>query len=622
MNSVINKSYQEFWKTQATCIPWFVPFSETLLWKKPFAHWFAGGELNASFACLDQHIEAGRGNHMAIRWCNEKGNRRDITYQELHDEVNRFTHVLKGIGVKTGDIVVIYMPMIPEAIMAMLACARLGATYSVVFSGFSSTALRDRLNDTNASFIITADHGIRRGKTLNIKAIVDEALEHYRAVKNVLVIQRGESSPVLQTHDILYHLARPQDTVYVKPVSVEANHPLFILYTSGTTGKPKGLMHSTGGYLVYAYSTFAWAFNPDKNSVYWCTADIGWITGHSYVTYAPLMHGVTMVLYEGAPDYPDAGIWWKLIQDYKVSIFYTSPTALRMAIAAGNEWPLNYDLTSLKTLGSVGEPINPEVWKWYSTVIGGSQCPVIDTWWQTETGGFMIAPTAGLTLLPLKPGSATKPLPCIDAEILDSNGLPVMPNTKGHLVIKHPWPGMSIGIYKCPERFEEVYWSKFPDFYYTGDYAMQDADGYFWLLGRADEVLNVAGHRVGTAEIESAAVAHHAVAEAAAIGIADSLRGEAVVLFVTLKQGISSSEELSQAIIQKVRLTIGAFITPRSVFYVGKLPKTRSGKIMRRVLKGIIEGKSLGDITTIEEEASLEEIKAHYFSMQSEISPV
>ncbi len=551
----------------------------------------------------------------------ETGEHKIFTYQELYEEVNRFAYALKQLGVNEHEKVIIYLPMIPQAIIAILACARLGATHSVVFSGFSSGALKDRIDDTKARFVITADYGFRRGKKLPLKRMVDLALETPSSAKKVVIIQRTQE-PIELTgnRDVLYHAIRPQETVFVEPVHVESNHPLFILYTSGTTGKPKGIMHSTGGYLVYAHSTFKRAFNPDESSIYWCTADVGWITGHSYVVYAPLMHGITTVIHEGAPDYPDAGTWWRIIQDYKVTIFYTSPTALRMAISMGSQWPQKFDLSSLKVLGSVGEPINPEVWKWYSSTIGQNRCPVIDTWWQTETGGFMIAPTPQLE--PLKAGSATLPYPTIEASIVDKNGQQSPANTKGFLVIKHPWPGMSIGIHGDPLRFKEVYWSKFRHVFYTGDYAIQDSDGYFWLLGRADEVLSIAGHRVGTAEIESAAITYQGVAEAAAIGIPDTIRGEAVVLFVILKQGISSNNELSKAITEKVKSEIGAFVTPQHIYYVKSLPKTRSGKIMRRVLKGIIEGKSLGDLTTIEDEVSVEEIKAQYLLVKSEMETI
>lgn len=581
------------------------------------------GELNASYACLDAHINAGLADKEALVWLSEENNEaHHFTYAQLYDEVNRCAYVLQSCGVQKGDMVIIYMPMIPQSLMMMLACARLGATHSVVFSGFSSLALKDRIIDTQAQCIITADYAVRRGKKIMLKAAVNEAIKELSFVKKVITVSRGTQppTPMMAGRDVLYNDVRPEKPVYVKPQPVESNHLLFTLYTSGTTGKPKGIMHSTGGYLTYVYSTFKSAFNPASDSIYFCTADIGWITGHSYVVYAPLMHGVTTVIYEGAPDYPNPGIWWKIIEQCKVTIFYTSPTALRMAIASGDSWPQQHNLTSLKTLGTVGEPINPDVWKWYDTVIGGSRCPIIDTWWQTETGGFMISPTPQQRSF--KPGSATKPLPGIHARVLNEQGEPVQPNTKGYLVITKPWPGMSIGIYGDQERFKQVYWSMFPNKYYTGDYAVQDDDGDFWLLGRADEVLNVAGHRIGTAEIESASVSHPAVAEAAAVGIPDPLRGEAILLFVTLKHGVHADPTLRRNIIAQVRSHIGAFVIPQQIFFVKKLPKTRSGKIMRRILKGIVQGTQLGDLTTIEDEASVDEIKMYYDSLKTEMKNI
>lgn len=608
------------WEQAAKKLPWFKSWHTALTWHEPFAHWFAGGELNASFACLDKHINNGLSNKTALIWHNENNEAITYTYQELYQKVNAMAHFLLSIGIQKGTPVVVYMPMIPETLITILAIARLGAIHVVVFSGFSSIALKDRIEDVNAHYIITADFGLRRGKKINLKSIVDQAVEHMTSIKNVIVIDRaGDRSCTMHSTDI-YYQENNVPNVHIPAVPVESNHPLFILYTSGTTGKPKGIVHSTGGYLTYCHNTFEQVFNPQPTDVYWCTADVGWITGHSYVIYAPLMHGLTVFMYEGAPDYPDAGIWWSLIEQYKITILYTSPTALRMAIKAGNQWPKKYDLSSLSKLGTVGEPINPEVWKWYHAIIGSSRCPIADTWWQTETGGFMIASIDKQATL--KPGCATKPLSGIQADVVDEHGMSTEKNTKGYLVIKNPWPGMCIGIHNDPERFKQVYWSKFKGWYYTGDYAYKDTDGDFWLLGRADEVLNIAGHRVGTAEIESAALNHMMVAEAAAIGIQDSIKGEQAALFIALKQGYLGDTKTSEEIRSLVRNHIGSFVTPAHIYYVKQLPKTRSGKIMRRLLKGVLEDKSLGDISTLEDAASIEDIKLMYTSLKQDLQPI
>ncbi len=612
---------ENFWEQQAEKLAWFKRWKRVLDWQEPYAHWFSGGTLNASYACVDVHIKNGLGNKVAYHCEDEQGNAVTWTYAELYKQVNQYAHALQKIGVSKNDIVMVYLPMIPQAIAAILAIARLGATHSVVFSGFSSHALKDRIDDTQAKFVITADAGVRRGKRIELKKIVDHAVSECSSIEKVLVIKRFEQEVFLQPGRDVVADDFFEENVFVEPVAVEANHPLFILYTSGTTGKPKGLMHSTGGYLTYARTTMEWAFDPDHTSVYWCTADIGWITGHSYVVYAPLLLGLTSVIHEGTLDYPDPSAWWRLVEKYRVSIFYTSPTAIRMCIKYGDQWPAACDLSSLKILGTVGEPINPDVWRWYHERIGAGRCPVIDTWWQTETGGFMIAPTAGLDLVALKPGSATVPLPTIAAEVVDTHGNPVPAGTKGYLVIKKPWPGMTIGVYNDPERFKEVYWSRFKGMYYTGDYARVDEDGYFWLLGRADEVVNIAGHRIGTAEIESAVVTLLMIAEAAAIGVHDELRGEAVVLFVILKNsGSESHDHVKQQITQVVREYIGAFVMLCGIYCVDKLPKTRSGKIMRRLLKAVVEGSPVGDVSTLEDGASLEEAKQAYLQLQTIIN--
>ena len=598
------------WNTPAQQLPWFHPWHTTLNWQEPVAQWFAGGKLNASYACVDVHMNTERKNKIAIHWEGENNQQVSWTYEKLFTEVNRFASALQKIGVSKGNIVILYLPMIPEAVAAMLAVARLGAVHSVVFSGFSGEALKGRINDANAKFIITSDASYRRGKALNPYETVNSIVDQTPSIEKILVIARTNQPDKNNTKACYYHDLAPQESnPYVDPVHVDAQDPLFILYTSGTTGKPKGILHSTGGYLTYAHATFKWAFNPNEKTVYWCTADIGWITGHSYIVYAPLMHGVTMVIHEGTLDYPNPGRWWQIIERYKVSVFYTSPTALRMCIKSGDEWPYNYDLSSLRILGSVGEPINPEVWQWYHTTIGKTACPIIDTWWQTETGGFMITPTTGLDLVPLKPGSATRPLPSIDAAVVDEDGTEVAAGTKGFLVIRKPWPGMAIGILNDQERFKETYWSKFKGMYYTGDYAIKDTDGYYWLLGRADEVVNIAGHRIGTIEIESAVLELNEFAEAAAIGINDELKGEAIIIFAIVKPGIETNELLKRLIRNKIYLSIGRFVAPKEIYFVSKLPKTRSGKIMRRLLKTMLEGKAPGDTSTLEDETALDEIK-------------
>ncbi len=606
-------NYELFWEKEAEKIPWYKRWDKVLAWEEPFAKWFEGGRLNASYGCIDVHLNSWRKNKVAIYWEDEHGNSQSFSYSQLHSSVNKFSSILKNIGVEKGDIVVLYLPMIPELVFSMLAAVRIGAIHTVVFSGFSSQALADRINDTGAKVLITADFGMRRGKYVPLKEIVDKALENAPNIDKVILIQRTvQDVHIEKGRDFLYQELLLSAENYVDPEPVESTHPLYILYTSGTTGKPKGIVHSTGGYLVYNRATYKWVFDISDESIYWCTADVGWVTGHSAIVYAPLLHGATIIIFEGAPDYPSLDRWWEIIEKYGVTIFYTSPTALRMFIRFGEEWIKKHDLSSLKILGSVGEPINPEVWEWYYKHIGNERCPIVDTWWQTETGGFMISPAPGIELVPLKPGSATLPLPGIDADVIDEAGNPVAPGTKGFLVIKKPWPGMMMGIYKDPERYKETYWSKFKGMYYSADYAIKDDEGYFWLLGRADEILKVAGHRIGTAELESSVVSTPFAAEAAVVGMEDQIKGEVIVLFVILKEGNKPGDALRKKIIESIRSQIGPFATPKEIYFVKKLPKTRSGKIMRRILKAIVQDKPIGDITTLEDEASVSEIKTAY----------
>ncbi|MCF7800225.1 acetate--CoA ligase [Candidatus Babeliales bacterium] len=609
---------EKFWDLQAKNIPWFKKWSKVLDWNLPYAKWFVNGTTNASYACLDQHMKTDIKNKVAIYWQNESGQSEIWTYEKLFIQTNKFAYALKKIGLKKGDRVILYLPMIPQAIVAMLAVARLGAIHSVVFSGFSSQALKDRIIDCQAKFIITADYTVRRGKFIDLKSSVDNALQDntINFVKNTIIIKRPNNNNnnnldnnnilLKKDFDLLYHELIQNTPDYIEPEEVESNHPLFILYTSGTTGKPKGVMHGTGGYLTYVNSTFNWAFKIEKDSVYWCTADIGWITGHSYVVYAPLISGISSVLFEGAPDYPTHEIWWQIIEKYKVSIIYTSPTAIRLLMKFGQDFHKKYNLSSLKNLGSVGEPLNPTTWEWFNTYVGNKKCPIIDTWWQTETGGFMISPAAGLNLIDLKPGSTTFPLPMIEADIVDNSGDSVKPETRGFLVIKKPWPGLTIGLYNDKEeRFKETYWSKFKNYYYSGDYAIKDKDGYFWMLGRADEVLNIAGHRIGTAEIENAIIHNKKVAQSAAIGIPDDITGQAIVAFVELKKDILTTQEnknaIKEEIIENIKKQIGSFAKPKEILFVDNLPKTRSGKIMRRVLSALAQNKNIGDISTLED---------------------
>ena len=598
-----------FWaKLARDELHWFQPFEEPLVWREPVAQWFVGGQTNASFNCLDVHLEAGRGDKTAILWEGEPGDQRRLTYAELHQEVCKFANVLRDLGVNRGDVVSIYMPMVPELAIAMLACARIGAVHSVIFAGFSAEAIADRNNDAQAKLQITADAGWRRGKALPLKEIVDDALRKSPSVEKCVVLQRvGQEVEMLEGRDHWWHelMSSASDDCPATPLDSES--PLFILYTSGSTGKPKGIKHTTAGYSLYTKKTFQWVFDHRDDDIFWCTADCGWITGHSYIVYGPLAAGATVLMYEGAPNHPDESRFWKLIEDYRVTIFYTAPTAIRAFIKWGDHHLAKHDLSSLRLLGTVGEGINPEAWMWYHQQVGGGRCPIVDTWWQTETGGIMMSPLPGA--IPTKPGSCTKPLPGVMPAIVDDRGRPVDTNQGGWLVITHPWPSMLRGIWGDDERYREVYWSQVPHNYLTGDNARCDEDGYYWIMGRIDDVLNVSGHRLSTIEIESAMVSHPAVAEAAAVGRPDELKGEAVALFVTLRD-VEPSDALRDELRRHVRKEIGALAQPDDVRFTAALPKTRSGKIMRRLLKDIAAGReTVGDTTTLEDYTVLAKLR-------------
>ncbi|MCE9617106.1 MAG: acetate--CoA ligase [Nitrosarchaeum sp.] len=607
-----------FWEKQAKNLTWFSTWKKPLDWNPPFAKWFVGGTINASYNTLDIHQN--KANKPAILWEGESGESRILTYRDMWIQVQKFANVLKSLGVKKGDRITIYLPMIPELPISMLACARIGAVHTVIFSGFSAAAIKDRICDSKSKIVITADGGYRRGNIIKLKEVIDEAIKDFDFIQNVIVIERTKTKIVLSPKDMLWNelMHNISDTCIAE--KLDSTHPLYILYTSGTTGKPKGVLHGTGGYLTHLYSTFKWAFDIKDSDVFFCTADIGWVTGHSYIVYGPLLHGATEVMYEGAPDFPDASRMWEIIQKYKVTIFYTTPTALRMFMKFGDDLPNSFNLSTLRLLGSVGEPINPEVWKWYFKIIGKEKCPVIDTWWQTETGGMMISALPGLETIPLKPGSGTRPIPGLDISVVDETGNDIPPNTKGYLVIKNPWPGMLLTLWGDDEKYSDVYWSKYKNCYYPGDYALKDADGYFWLLGRADDVLKVSGHRIGTAEIESCIVSHHDVAESAVCGIPDELKGEAIIAFVVLKQNaIKDTLILEKELLIKIRNDIGAIATPKQIYFVTKLPKTRSGKIMRRLLKSIANHETIGDISTLEDGAAVSEIQTAFEELQKSI---
>jgi acetyl-CoA synthetase len=605
------KNPERFWASIAKELHWDRPWKKVLVWKPPFAQWFVGGKINVSTNCLDRHLSTWRRNKAALIWEGEPGDSRTLTYQQLHHEVCKFANVLKELGVQKGDRVAIYMPMIPELPIAMLACARIGATHSVVFGGFSAEALKDRVNDAQATLVVTADGGHRKGSIVPLKVNVDAALKSCPGVTHVVVCKRtGTAVTMDATRDHWWHELMERASANCPAVPLDAEHPLFILYTSGTTGKPKGVVHSTGGYLTQVAVTTKWVFDLKDDDTYWCTADIGWVTGHSYIVYGPLANGATSVMYEGTPLHPNPDRFWSIVEKYRITVFYTAPTAIRTFVKFGEEWPNKHDLSSLRLLGTVGEPINPEAWMWYHRVIGRKRCPIVDTWWQTETGAILITPLPGAT--PTKPGSATLPFPGIDAEVVTKEGKPAAANQGGYLVIRKPWPAMLRTIYGDPDRYVKQYWSQLPGVYFTGDGGRRDKDGYFWVMGRIDDVINVAGHRLGTMEIESALVSHPAVAEAAVVGRPDAMKGTAIAAFVTLEghHKNQAGEELKKALRAHVDKEIGPIARPDDIRFTDALPKTRSGKIMRRLLRDIAAGSTtLGDTSTLEDISVLAKLR-------------
>jgi acetyl-CoA synthetase len=603
------RDLEGFWAEQAERLHWMKPWERVLDWDLPFAKWFVGGQLNVSDNCLDRHVEAGGGDKVAYHWEGEPGDVRTITYGELRDDVARFANALKSIGVQRGDRVNIYMGMVPELPVAMLACARLGAAHSVVFGGFSADALRDRINDAEAKVLITQDEGWRAGKVVPLKQNADDGVTDTPSIEKVVVLRRtGNEVPWTEGRDVWWHDLVEGQSADCQPEAMDAEDLLYLLYTSGTTARPKGIMHTTGGYLTGVAATHRLVFDhhPDTD-VYWCAADIGWVTGHSYIVYGPLANHATSILYEGAPNFPEKDRWWEIIENYKVTILYTAPTAIRTFMKWGTDWPEKHDLSSLRLLGSVGEPINPEAWIWYQTNIGGGRCPVVDTWWQTETGMIMITPLPGA--IATKPGSATFPFPGVDADIVDNDGNSVGIPGGGYLVLQKPWPAMLRGIYGDPERYKETYWSRFEGKYFAGDGAKRDEEGYFWLLGRVDDVMNISGHRISTTEVESALVDHKDVAEAAVIGKVDETTGQQIVAFVTLKGNVEAADDTTEVLREHVARKIGKLARPTTIIFTPDLPKTRSGKIMRRLLKDVAEERELGDVTTLADPAIVEEIR-------------
>jgi acetyl-CoA synthetase len=613
LRSLGERDPQRFWAKMAReNLSWFSPWKKVLDWRPPFAKWFVGGKLNVSYNCIDRHLEgehSWRRNKAAIVWEGEPGDSKVLTFADLHREVCKFANVLKGLGVKKGDRIAIYMPMVPELPIAMLACTRIGAVHSIVFGGFSAEALRDRINDAGAKLVITADGGHRRGGIVELKTAVDEACKGAPGVEHVVVVKRtGQDVEMRGGRDVWWHELMEAASAKCPPAKLDAEHPLFILYTSGTTGKPKGILHTTGGYLTHVTTTAKAIFDLKEADTYWCTADIGWITGHSYIVYGILANGITTVMYEGAPNHPDLDRFWDIVEKYRVTVFYTAPTAIRTFIRWGDEHPKKHDLSSLRLLGTVGEPINPEAWTWYQRVIGGGNCPIVDTWWQTETGGILITPLPGA--VNTKPGSATLAFPGIDAEVFSEAGETAKPPDGGFLVVRKPWPGMLRGIWGDPERFREQYWSQYEKTYFTGDGAHRDKDGYFWIMGRVDDVMNVSGHRIGTMEVESALVSHAKVAEAAVVGRPDEITGTAIVAFVTPKGSARVGPGFEGELRKHVTKEIGAIAKPADIRFTEALPKTRSGKIMRRLLRDIAAGKAtVGDTTTLEDYSVLAKLR-------------
>ncbi len=609
-----------FWEKQARSLTWFQDWNTAFVWKYPFAKWFLGGRINASYNCLDRHLTTWRRNKAALIWEGEPGEQRIYTYQTLHTEVCKFANVLKSFGIRKGEVVGIYMGMVPEAVIAMLACSRIGATHNVVFGGFSSEALRDRMNDSNAVCVITQDGSYRRGVFTPLKPAVDKALEETPSVKNVIVYQREpqHDTAMVMGRDHWWQQRMAAVSIVCEAAELDAEHPLFILYTSGSTGKPKGILHTTGGYLTQAAYTFKTVFDIRDEDIYFCSADVGWVTGHSYITYGPLLNGATVFMYEGVPNFPAPDRFWEMIERHKISIFYTAPTAIRSFMKAGESHVIKHDLSSLRLLGTVGEPINPEAWMWYHAFVGNKRCPIVDTWWQTETGAIMISPVPGAT--PTKPGTATMPLPGILADVVRKDGTPCEANEGGYLVVRHPWPSMLRTVYGDDARYKAAYWEEFPEteerraFYFTGDGARKDEDGYIWIMGRVDDVVNVSGHRLGTAEVESALVSHPSVAEAAVVARPDDIKGNALIAFVTLKTSVPQSTnmaDLQEELRNHVAKEIGSIAKPDDIRFTEMLPKTRSGKIMRRLLREIASGKAVtGDTTTLEDFSVLEKLRS------------